>query len=271
MLHEEPHKYTDNNPIVRFADVTSTISGKIVLDKIDLSINRGDFVALLGPSGSGKTTLLRTIMGFTNVPNGKIFMSGETVDSARPIIGYMPQMSSINWSFPITVEQTVLMGTISKNKLYPWFSKRAKKAAFEIMERMGIIDVRSNHVSELSGGQKQRVLLSRSLINNPHLLLLDEPTTGIDIKTRDEVMHLLHEVNHQDVTIIMATHEINAVAAHLPRVICLNKNIIADGAPKDVFTVDILTETYGAPIHVTRYKGLPIVAESPHGFNGMKR
>ena len=267
MLHETPHKYSKNEPILKFIDVSSTISGNIVLENIDLIINRGDFVALLGPSGSGKTTLLRTIMGLTNVSNGEVVMDGEAADVQRPNVGYMPQMSSINWNFPISVEQVVLMGTISKNKLYPWFSKKAKAAAFEIMEKMGIVDVRSRHVNELSGGQKQRVLLSRSLINNPHLLLLDEPTTGIDIRTRDEVMHILHELNHQDVTIIMATHEINAVAAHLPRVICLNRNIIADGAPKDIFTVDILTETYGAPIHVTRYKGLPIVAESPHVFN----
>jgi zinc/manganese transport system ATP-binding protein/zinc transport system ATP-binding protein len=267
MLHEAPHKYSQDEPILKFVDVTSTISGNIVLENIDLLINRGDFIALLGPSGSGKTTLLRTIMGLTNVSNGEVVMNGKSADVQRPNVGYMPQMSSINWNFPISVEQVVLMGTISKNKLYPWFSKTAKDAAFEIMEKMGIVDVRSRHVNELSGGQKQRVLLSRSLINNPHLLLLDEPTTGIDIKTRDEVMHILHELNHRDVTIIMATHEINAVAAHLPRVVCLNRNIISDGAPKDIFTVDILTETYGAPIHVTRYKGLPIVAESPHVFN----
>ena len=103
------------------------------------------------------------------------------------------------------------------------------------------------------------------------MLLLDEPTSGVDIKTRDEVMHLLDELNHQDITIIMTTHEINAVAAHLPWVVCLNGEIVAEGPPSEVFTPDILRQTYNAEIHITEYEGMKLVAESPHFFGRSDR
>ena len=105
-----------------------------------------------------------------------------------------------------------------------------------------------------------------ALVSSPRLLLLDEPTSGVDIKTRDEVMHLLDELNHQDITIVMTTHEINAVAAHLPWIVCLNGRIVAEGPPKEIFTPEILKRTYNADIHVTEYEGMKLVAESPHVF-----
>ena len=139
------------------------------------------------------------------------------------------------------------------------------------MERLGIGALAKRHIRELSGGEQQRTFLARALVSNPRLLLLDEPTRGVDIKTRDEVMHLLDELNHQDVTIIMTTHEINAVAAHLPWVVCLNGGIVATGPPNEVFTPETLKRTYNADIPVTQYRGMTLVAESPHFFGRSDR
>jgi zinc/manganese transport system ATP-binding protein len=266
MLHNEPHKYEFEEPIIQLKGLSCGYDDEPVLTDVNLTIKRGDFVGILGPSGSGKTTLLKSIMGLANIYKGEILIEGAPGQKNRSSIGYMPQMAEIDWDFPITVEQIVLMGTIATNKLFPWYSKPARKRAYKIMDRMSILEVRNKHISELSGGQKQRAFLARALVNNPHILLLDEPTSGIDIRTRDEIMHLLDEINHQDVTIIVATHEINAVAAHLPRVICVNRAIVADGSPKDIFTTEILSETYGSMVHVTEYEGLALVAESPHIF-----
>ena len=124
----------------------------------------------------------------------------------------------------------------------------------------------------MSGGQQQRVFLARALISNPEVLLLDEPTSGVDIKTRDEVMHLLHDLNHQGITVVLTTHEINAVAVHLPWLVCINQSVVAEGSPSEIITPENLKRTYGAEMPVLDFEGVPLVAESPHfhGVNGRK-
>ena len=133
-----------------------------------------------------------------------------------------------------------------------------------MLERLGIADLAKRQIRNLSGGQQQRAFLARALVSSPDLLLLDEPTRGVDIKTRDEVMHLLHDLNHQGITILLTTHEINAVAVHLPWVICVNGRIIAEGPPVSVINEDVLAKTYGAAMPVIEYEGMPLVAERPH-------
>jgi zinc/manganese transport system ATP-binding protein len=132
------------------------------------------------------------------------------------------------------------------------------------MERLGIASLGRRHIRALSGGQQQRAFLGRALLSSPRLLLLDEPTAGVDIKTRDDILHLLDELNHEGVTILLTTHEINAVAAHLPWVVCVNERVIAEGPPSDVYTPDILRRTYGAEMTVVRHEGMTLVAETPH-------
>ena len=265
MLHSQPHQFEDERPAVEFRNVTCGYDGNPVLQGANLRIMRGDFVGLLGPSGSGKTTLLRSILGAVDILDGEILVDGESIKRNRPRIGYVPQLETIDWNFPVTVEQVVMMGCTSANPLFPWFRRSEKERADEIMERLGIADLRSRHIRELSGGQQQRAFLARALVSSPRLLL-DEPTSGVDIKTRDEVMHLLDELNHRDITIVMTTHEINAVAAHLPWIVCLNGRIVAEGPPREIFTPEILKKTYNADIHVTEYEGMKLVAESPHVF-----
>jgi len=157
----------------------------------------------------------------------------------------------------------VLMGGGARRWL-PWPSREERERAHELMDRLGIGDFRKRHIRELSGGQQQRVFLARALAHEPSLLLLDEPTSGVDIRTRDEVLHLLDDLNHQGITIVLTTHELNAVAAHLPWVISVNETVIAEGSPRDVFTPEILRATYGAEMPVLEYEGMTLVAERPH-------
>ena len=245
---------------------TSGYGDAPILVEVDLTINRGDFVGLLGPSGSGKTTLLRTILGAAELYGGEVVVEGRSTADRRPNIGYVPQLETIDWSFPVTVERVVAMGRSRRGWWHPWQTREDREAAREMMSRLGIADLAKRHISALSGGQRQRAFLARALVSDPRLLLLDEPTSGVDIKTRDEVMHLLDELNHQDVTVIMTTHEINAVAAHLPWVVCLNGGIVDEGPPSRVFTPETLRRTYDADILVTEYMGMKLVAESPHFF-----
>jgi zinc/manganese transport system ATP-binding protein/zinc transport system ATP-binding protein len=226
----------------------------------------GDFVGLLGPSGSGKTTLLRTVLGAVDIYEGEVLVNGVATSKKRPRVGYVPQLETIDWNFPVTVQEVVMMGRTMENRLFPWYRKEEKELAAEMMGRLGILDLADRHIRELSGGQQQRVFLARALISSPQLLLLDEPTSGVDIKTRDDVMHLLHDLNHDGVTIIITTHEINAVAVHLPWIVCLAGRILTEGPPSEVITTEVLRLTYGAEMPVIHYEGMTIVAESPHSY-----
>ncbi len=269
MLHppglEHLHRPDPNAPpVVEFRGVSAGYGGAPVVEDVNLEIMTGDFVGLLGPSGSGKTTLLRTVLGAVDVLAGHVLINGQPANGRRHRAGYVPQLETIDWNFPVTVEEAVMMGRTMSNAWFPWFRRRERELALDMMERLGIAQLAKRHIRELSGGQQQRVFLARALVSNPELLLLDEPTSGVDIKTRDHVMHLLHDLNHAGVTIILTTHEINAVAVHLPRIVCLNGSIVADGPPHRVITPHILHEVYGAEMPVIQYRGMTLVAESAH-------
>ena len=269
MLHPMPHQSGPGGPgepIVEIKAVTCGYEKQQVLTDVSLTIMPGDFVGLLGPSGSGKTTLLRTVLGAVDLYEGEVLVNGVATTKKRPRVGYVPQLETIDWNFPVTVQEVVMMGRTMENKLFPWYRKEEKDLAAEMMSRLGILDLADRHIRELSGGQQQRVFLARALISSPQLLLLDEPTSGVDIKTRDDVMHLLHDLNHDGVTIIITTHEINAVAVHLPWIVCLAGRILAEGPPSEVITTEVLRLTYGAEMPVIHYEGMTIVAESPHSY-----
>ena len=274
MLHPLPYKRGPGEPIVEIKAVTCGYEKQRVLTDVSLRIMPGDFVGLLGPSGSGKTTLLRTVLGAVDLYEGEVLVNGIATSRKRPRVGYVPQLETIDWNFPVTVQEVVMMGRTMENRLFPWYRKEEKELAAEMMGRLGILELAERHIRELSGGQQQRVFLARALVSNPDLLLLDEPTSGVAIKTRDDVMHLLHDFNHECVTIIITTHEINAVAVHLPWVVCLAGRILAEGPPSEVITTEVLKMTYGAEMPVIHYDGMTIVAESPHSYasngNGKK-
>ncbi len=266
MLHPLPHEPVHGEPLVEVRDLSAGYEKQQVLTGINLRIMPGDFVGLLGPSGSGKTTLLRSILGAVDIFEGEVLVEGVSTARKRPRIGYVPQLETIDWNFPVTVREVVMMGRTMENRLFPWFRKEEKDLADGMMDRLGILPLAGRHIRELSGGQQQRAFLARALVSSPSLLLLDEPTSGVDIKTRDDVMHLLHDLNHQGVTIVTTTHEINAVAVHLPWVVCMAGRVLAEGPPSRVITSEMLRLTYGAEMPVIHYEGMTIVAESPHSY-----
>lgn len=235
-----------------------------VLDSISLTIGGGSFVGIVGPSGSGKTTLLRALLGALRPLSGRIRVFGEEVDGRRaPRVGYVPQLETVDWNFPVTVREVVGLGLQRSGRVLsiPWTSRAERERIDALLDRLGIGDLAARHIRELSGGQQQRVFLARALIREPRLLLLDEPTSGVDIKTRHDVLHLLADLNHAGVTVVLTTHDLNSVAAHLPHVICLNKRVVASGPPAEVFTPAVLEATYGAEMLVVRQGDLTVIAD----------
>jgi zinc/manganese transport system ATP-binding protein len=252
--------------IVDFENVTCAYDERAVLLNVSLHIHPGQFIGLIGPSGSGKTTLMRAILGTVGPRHGTVKVLGRPVMPGRATmgIGYVPQLETVDWNFPVTVEEVVLMGKAMNSGVWPWPSRKERDRMASVLMRLGIADLAGRHISELSGGQQQRVFLARALLSDPKLLLLDEPTSGVDIKTRDDVLHLLADLNSDGVTILMTSHELNSVAAHLPWVICLNRQIVAQGTPEEVFTSEVLSRTYGAEIMVLRKDGVTLIGDIPH-------
>jgi len=252
-------------PIVAFRNVSLGYQGRPVLSDVSLTIAPGEFAGIVGPSGSGKTSLLRAMLGAVEVYQGEVVIDGKRVSGRnRARVGYVPQLETVDWNFPVTVAEVVLMGRAMESGPWPWARRRDREQMHALLTKLGLGEMHDRHIRNLSGGQQQRVFLARALIRSPRLLLLDEPTSGVDIRTRDDILHILADLNAEGVTVVMATHELNAVAAHLPQVICVNGGIIAQGHPDAVFTPEVLSRTYKAPMYVVKQDGLTLVSDMPH-------
>lgn len=248
-----------DHPLIRLEKVTCRYGKEPVLINVDLEVRAGDFVGVVGPSGSGKSTLLKTIAGSIAPIAGRIDRERSTA------IGYVPQVETVNWFFPSTVREAVLMARF-EGRVVPWASKADVAEAEGVLERLGLGGLGDRHIRELSGGQQQRVFVARAMLRRPKLLLLDEPTSGVDVRTRHDVMHLIHELHHEGLAIVLTTHDLNGIAAHLPQIVCLNREVIATGAPRDVIRSDVLERTYGAPLEVLVHGGMPVVVEQYPGY-----
>ena len=253
-------------PFLELSNVTFGYGARPVLENVCLHLHAGHFVALVGPSGAGKTTLLRLILGTLPPARGDIRIHGHALTgNNRPRIGYVPQLETVDWNFPVTVEQVVLMGRVRRAGIWPWPRAEDRRMMHSVLEQLGIADVTHQHIRNLSGGQQQRVFLARALIAEPELLVLDEPTTGVDMRSAEHVLHLLGELNRQGMTILMTTHDLNAAAAHVPWVVCLNRSVVAQGPPEQIFTPETLNATYQGDMLVLRHDGMLFVQQRPHG------
>ncbi|NOJ28412.1 MAG: hypothetical protein DA330_10420 [Nitrososphaera sp.] len=213
------------------------------IEGINLKIQRGGFVGILGPSGSGKTSLLKVICGLNKPWYGSVKLNSDK--TGKPKIGYVPQVESVDWTFPVTVKEVVSMGIWNDSGAGPWISKVAVEKIRYALESLKIEEYMSRQISELSGGEQQRVFLARAMVSFPDILVLDEPTSGVDYNTREVILDVLRKLNQAGTTIILTTHDISAVAKRLPRLVCINKHIISDGTPVEILTDENLLHTYG--------------------------
>jgi len=241
--------------LLGLAGVTCGYAGEAVLVDVDLSIGGREFVGIVGPSGAGKTTALRVVAGSMRPARGTV------TRRAGLRVAYVPQVETINWSFPVTVRECVLMARAGGRRL-PWASRAERAEIAEVLESLDIGELAERHIRELSGGQQQRVFIARALLGEPELLLMDEPTSGVDVRLRHEMLHLLDDLNARGLAIVLTTHDLNGIAAHLPRVVCLNCRVIGDGAPHDVLTPEVLERTYGASLEVLEHGGMPVVVDN---------
>lgn len=240
--------------LIRLAGVSCSYGDDPVLSDVDLQIASDHFSGIVGPSGSGKTTLLRVLLGTTPPISGSVWRRRGLR------LGYVPQVDTIDWSFPVTVEECVLMARTTGRWL-PWPSRQERAEVAAVLERLSIAHLARRHIRRLSGGQQQRVFIARALLGRPDLLLMDEPTSGVDVTTRHDVLHLLGELHRDGLAIVLTTHDLNGIAAHLPHLVCLNTTVIGAGAPDDVLVADVLEQTFGARMEILEHLGMRIVVD----------
>jgi zinc transport system ATP-binding protein len=197
-------------------NLTVHLGGEVILDNISVCIHAGEFIGIVGTNGAGKTTLLRTILGFIKPTEGSIYKDGAK-------ISYIPQNGTLyNSTVPMSVIEVVKLGSVGSSAL-----------AEEALETVGLKDIAKRRFTELSGGQRQRVAIAKALASNPDILILDEPTTGIDESSQAEFYKTLHALQHKGITIVTVGHEVDTLIEHANRIICVNRSIAYDGAPEE--------------------------------------
>jgi zinc transport system ATP-binding protein len=246
---------------VELKDVTySFSSGHPVLRDVSLEVEPRDFLAVIGPNGGGKTTLMKIILGLLEPDSGSVRVFGRRPESARGLMGYVPQDTTFKRDFPIRALDAVLMGRLEGIRPFAGYSREDRRAALDKMRMLGIGDLAGEKVGNLSGGQRQRVFIARALATDPQLLLLDEPAASVDPNNQESFYHLLGELNDR-MTIIMVTHDVGAVSSYVKTVACLNVGLASHGEGLDH---ESMAEAYGCPIELLAH-GVP------HRLLGEKR
>jgi len=230
---------------VKVDDLTVAYNYKPVLWDIDLTVPEGVLMAIVGPNGAGKSTLIKAILGIIKPIAGSISIFGEPYAKQRKMVAYVPQKGSVDWDFPTTAFDVVLMGTYGSLGWIKRPGAKEKKIALESMEKVGMLSYRNRQISQLSGGQQQRVFLARALAQDASIYFMDEPFQGVDATTEIAIINILKELRKAGKTVIVVHHDLQTVPEYFDWVTFLNVKKIATGPVKEIFNDDNLTKTYG--------------------------
>ena len=254
--------------MIELENVTVRYQELVALEDVSLKVAPGEFLALIGPNGSGKTTLVKTILGLVTPAAGAVRLFGkppQQLNGEWKRVGYVPQIAQLDPRFPIRVFDVVLMGRYGQLGLIRRPGSGDRKAAWRALEHVGMSDLAQRPIGRLSGGQRQRVLVARALATEPELLLLDEPTTGVDVGTTEGLFNLLEALNRQGMTILVVSHDVGVVAQHVDQVACLNRQLVAHGRPDDVLGGEVLECMYGPQAAFVGHGDFPHVVVQRNG------
>ncbi len=254
---------TTSTPIIDVHDVNVAYQRKPALWDIDLTINDPALVGVIGPNGAGKSTLLKAMLGLVPLASGYVHIFGRTVSQQRNKIGYVPQRGSIDWDFPVSVREVVLMGTYGNLGWFRRAGREEKMWADECIERVGLEEFRDRQIGQLSGGQQQRTFLARALAQRADIYFMDEPLAGVDAKTEKTIFSLLKELREKGKTIVVVHHDLRTVSQYFDYVILLNVRLISHGPTQSVFTDANLQKTYGGRLAILETAGEAIRASKP--------
>lgn len=259
------------NPAIEAHNLTVSYSRKPVLWDVDFTMPEGNLIGIVGPNGSGKTTMLKAMMGLIPSESGYTHIFGRPLEKVRERVSYVPQRESVDWDFPASVMDVVLMGRYRRKNIFRRLGKEDKRIATESLKKVNMLPFADRQISQLSGGQQQRVFIARSLAQQADLYLMDEPFAGVDAATETAILDLLHTMKSEGKTVVIVHHDLQTVQDYFDWIVLLNTRLVASGPIQEVFTKELLNETYGGKLTLLSKVG-DLLAEQnfPVREKGMK-
>ena len=251
-------------PALAVRGITAGYPGqRRAITDVSFDVARGQHIAIIGPNGAGKSTLFKALVGLIPHSAGSISLHGEDCRTSHRLLAYVPQHEAIDWTFPVTVEDVVMMGRARKIGWLRWPRRSDRQAVDAALDQVGMRPLRTRQIGQLSGGQKRRVFIARALAQDTDVLLLDEPFSGVDVAAEQEIMDTLQTLKQAGITVLLATHDLSA-ATRFDRVLLLKNGVIAYGDPQTVFTPDNLRRAYGDRVSVVGNGSQTIIINDSH-------
>ena len=247
---------------VWLADVTAGYGDRVALENVNLAVEAGSLLAVVGPNGAGKSTLLKLMAGLLRPWRGRVEVLGHPAGQQARRVAYVPQAELVDWSFPVTVHDVVMMGRYPALGRFRRPGADDRRAVDAALEQVGMADHASTQIGSLSGGQRRRVFLARALAASPDLYLLDEPVTGVDATTQEDLMDILEAEARHGHTVVATTHDLACAAQRFQQVAAVNRTIIAHGPSSLILDPDVLAKTYGG--HLLVLGGQTVVLDDAH-------
>jgi manganese/iron transport system ATP-binding protein len=238
-----PHRLEVDNISVAYGD-------KPALKDLSFQVPHGARIAVVGPNGAGKSTLFKALVGLLPLQSGRILIHGLSLGNHKDCVAYIPQREEVDWRFPVTVSDVVMMGRFNTRGWFARPNREDQQAVQRSLEEMHISDLANASISDLSGGQQQRVFLARAIAQEPHILLMDEPFNGVDVTTREATLNLLEHLHERQVTAIISTHDLNLAATRFETVLLINMGLVAYGPAHEVLTQENLRRAFGSSLMV---------------------
>ncbi len=244
----QPPRHTPS--VLEIRNLNAGYGGGRAIENLSVEICKGERVGLIGPNGAGKSTLFKSIVGLIAPYSGKVFLNGRADHAARRDAAYVPQFGDVDWNFPVHVLDVVVMGLARQVGWGRLPGRQHRQQALDALARVGLADLAHRAINELSGGQKRRMFIARALAQGAHVLLLDEPFTGVDQVAQQQLFETLDDLRRDGVTMLLATHDLNLAMTHFDKLMLLNHTLIAYGAPLEVFKPDLLAQAFGGQIAI---------------------
>jgi manganese/zinc/iron transport system ATP- binding protein len=245
------------------SDLSVAYGRRIVLRNVSAEISRGQAVGVVGPNGGGKSTLLKAIAGIIPMLSGEVTLFGKPIAGQRSRVAFMPQREIVDWEFPVTAADVVMMGRYPRMRWPHRAGSRDREIVEEMLERVGMLEYSDRQIGALSGGQQQRVFVARALAQEADVLLLDEPMTGIDASTQEVVMGIIEEQRQQGKIVLLATHDLFAASCACDCLCCVGERAVSFGPTEQMYTEETLTEVFGGPVIILGQQSEPLPA---HGY-----
>lgn len=235
------------------------------IHEVSFTVQSAERVAIVGPNGAGKSTLFKAIVGLIPFTMGHISIYGVDCRSSHSFVGYVPQHEAVDWTFPVSVYDVVMMGRTRHIGWFSWAGQRDHERVGQLLDELNLAHLAKRQIGELSGGQKRRVFIARALAQETRVLLMDEPFTGVDTVAEQDIMNTLDVLSDKGITILLATHDMHKAAQHFDKIMLMRRELLAFGTPEEVMQPDVLSQAYGGGLRVFNNNGETMMFLDEHG------